>query len=74
MQLCVCGPVEGWCGVAVFESSVVDGHDLIGGFNHLGVDRALDGVLGRGIKERNGWWRGKERSEEKRGVSIEEEW
>jgi hypothetical protein len=31
----------------VFESSVVDGHDLIGGFNHLSVDRALDCFLKR---------------------------
>jgi hypothetical protein len=41
----------------VFESSVVDGHDLIGGFNHLSVDRALDRVLKRGVG-----------GEEKRGV------
>lgn len=47
----------------MFESSVVDGHDLIGGFNHLSVDRALDCVLKRGMG-----------GGEKRGVVRREEW
>lgn len=51
----------------MFESSVVDGHDLIGGFNHLSVDRALDGVLDIGIqREMDG-------GKEKKGVRKREE-
>ena len=43
VQACV--PVEWWGRVAVFQAPVVDGDNLIGGFDHLSVDRALNRVL-----------------------------
>jgi hypothetical protein len=32
-------------GVPVLQAAVVDGHDLVGGLDHLRVDGALDGFL-----------------------------
>ena len=34
--------LQGWGGVTVVEATVVGGHDLIGGLQHLSVDETLD--------------------------------
>ncbi len=37
-------------GIAVLQTAVVDGHDLVGGGDHVRVDGALDGLLHDGVQ------------------------